>query len=275
MHLLDAKKNKVELVEIPVESADAAKAAAPSALRDESPLLKAQRAFFELGRAVGPVREARAAAPARVEAPPTAFREVATGLVRTFHREVVMRFEKGVSAQVRRKLLEHFDLIVHHQNQLVADQVVASDRSRKRSGPELVEVSVRLAEADEIVFAAPNFVSEYHRTAGPPIAQWHLRNQGKKTGQVVGEDVDALDAWKVTKGARAIVVAVLDDGVDLEHPNLKPNVWRNPKKGAKDVFGRDFFLPDTHPDHFNPRPKKFRFPFDQMEGNDIHGTPCA
>ncbi len=70
-------------------------------------------------------------------------------------------------------------------------------------------------------------------------------------------------------------MAVIDDGVDVDHPLLKRNVWRNPRKSARDSVGRDFFLPDDDPDHFNPRPKKFRFPFDELPGNDIHGTPCA
>ena len=72
-----------------------------------------------------------------------------------------------------------------------------------------------------------------------------------------------------------MIVAVLDDGVDLEHPNLRGRVWRNPDQTDPDSCGRDFFIPDDHPDHFNPRPKRFRFPFDEMAGNDIHGTPCA
>ena len=67
-------------------------------------------------------------------------------------------------------------------------------------------------------------------------------------------------------------MAVLDDGVDIEHPNLKGRIWRNRDNTDPDSFGRDFFIPDEHPDHFNPRPKRFRFPFDQMAGNDIHGT---
>src|SRR5262249_55900886 len=29
------------------------------------------------------------------------------------------------------------------------------------------------------------------------------------------------------------------------------------------------------PGHFDPRPKDFRSPYDQMAGNDIHGTACA
>jgi subtilisin family serine protease len=70
---------------------------------------------------------------------------------------------------------------------------------------------------------------------------------------------------------------VLDDGVDVEHPNLKANIARRPDPGEpRDLFGRDFFIPDDDsPDHFNPRPKRFKHPYDRMAGNDIHGTPCA
>jgi subtilisin family serine protease len=70
-------------------------------------------------------------------------------------------------------------------------------------------------------------------------------------------------------------VAVLDDGIDVEHPNLIPNLWMNPNPRALDLIGRDFFLPAGHPGHFDPRPKRFTAPFHQVEGNDIHGTPCA
>jgi subtilisin family serine protease len=61
----------------------------------------------------------------------------------------------------------------------------------------------------------------------------------------------------------------------VDHPNLKSRIWKNPDASAPNRIGRDFFLPDDHPGHFNPRPKLFRAPFDQMTGNDIHGTPCA
>jgi subtilisin family serine protease len=272
MHLLDANKSRVELLPLR-EPPRPESRASRDALDSESPLAKANRAFFGGAgtRTDGTLRSA-----ARPGPPAVAFRERATGLVRTFKRELAIRFKAGTSDAVRKRILEKFGLAVRRPNPFVSEQLIAFDASRARAGELLLEVANECAGLDEVLFATPNFVSQYRRGRfAPPAAQWHLDNRGKHAGQRKGEDIGALGAWKLTRGSREIVVAVLDDGVDLEHPLLKSNVWRNPKKSARDKLGRDFFLPDEDPDHFNPRPKKFRFPFDAMAGNDIHGTCCA
>ncbi|HWE25322.1 MAG TPA: S8 family serine peptidase [Myxococcales bacterium] len=49
--------------------------------------------------------------------------------------------------------------------------------------------------------------------------------------------IDAPDAWSATVGDKRIVVAVVDDGVALTHPDLAPNLWINPSEIASN--GRD------------------------------------
>ena len=86
----------------------------------------------------------------------------------------------------------------------------------------------------------------------------------------------AAAAWARTQGKPSVVIAILDDGVDIDHPNLVANIIKNPDPtNGQDKCGRDFFVPAESADHYNPRPKIFHFPFNQMAGNDIHGTPCA
>ncbi len=112
------------------------------------------------------------------------------------------------------------------------------------------------------------------RSVNDPLfnAQWHLDNTGQK-GATPKQDVRALAAWKqVGGGDRSIVIAIIDDGIDLDHPDLARNIWRNPNARARDKHGRDF-MDDA--DLYNPRPKVFNPPFDDTDNNDIHGTPCA
>ena len=62
-------------------------------------------------------------------------------------------------------------------------------------------------------------------------SQWGLRNTGP-FGGVAGADIDAAEAWSMTVGRDDVVVAVIDGGIDISHPDLAANVWRNPREVA-------------------------------------------
>jgi hypothetical protein len=57
--------------------------------------------------------------------------------------------------------------------------------------------------------------------------QWPLDNRGKagdSRADPAGGDVDAPEAWSYTLGSPEVLIAVLDDGIELTHPDLAPNV---------------------------------------------------
>lgn len=60
--------------------------------------------------------------------------------------------------------------------------------------------------------------------------QWHYNNDGRMKNSVVGADINAFEAWKVTAGRPEVIVAVMDQGVEWSHPDLEANMWVNEKE---------------------------------------------
>jgi subtilisin family serine protease len=241
-----------------------------------SPLAtSAARSLFAIGLTTGAVPTTPERVRGRLKAP-AAFRERETGLLRMVYKEAVIRFRPRTPKKRISQILKKYGYRVRNRNRFVEEQFVVFNPNR--IGAEVLQAANSWAEMEEVVFATPNFVSQYGRVQGPTIndEQWHLENAARYKGQKIGEDVGALEAWKITSGALSIAVAVLDDGVDVEHPNLAPNILKKPDpKDPNDECGCDFYIPDDQAEHFNPRPKNFNYPYDDMKGNDIHGTACA
>ena len=75
--------------------------------------------------------------------------------------------------------------------------------------------------------------------------QWHMVNNGDlaKTKFVAGADVNVEEAWELCTGNPSIIVAVLDEGVDFSHPDLKGSMWVNEKeiwRSAEDNDGNGY-----------------------------------
>ncbi|NJD07088.1 MAG: hypothetical protein FIA97_11425 [Methylococcaceae bacterium] len=94
---------------------------------------------------------------------------------------------------------------------------------------------------------------------------WGLDNTGQ-SGGLAGADIDAPAAWDLrTATDKRTVIAVLDSGVDYNHPDLAPNMWKNPGEipgngidddgngWVDDIYGADFVGNDSDPmdDYFH------------------------
>lgn len=50
---------------------------------------------------------------------------------------------------------------------------------------------------------------------------------------------EAFLAWPLSQGSKEIVVAVIDTGLDTDHPALRENLWTNPGETGVDARGKD------------------------------------
>ena len=102
------------------------------------------------------------------------------------------------------------------------------------------------------VECSPNFmfkISSFTPNDQYYSAQWALKEQGVNIG----------DAWAKTKGNKSVVVAVVDTGVDYNHPDLIDNMWVNtreiPGNGiddddngiVDDIYGANFIDDSGNP----------------------------
>ncbi len=69
--------------------------------------------------------------------------------------------------------------------------------------------------------------------------QWHYNNSGQLTGGIPEADINLFEAWKTQVGTPNVIVSVIDGGIDINHADLKDNLWvneaeKNGKSGVDD-----------------------------------------
>jgi subtilisin family serine protease/uncharacterized membrane protein len=113
--------------------------------------------------------------------------------------------------------------------------------------------AVEVAEPDFIVFTTANMPDDVSFDQ-----LWGMHNTGQNNG-VVDADIDAPEAWDQSTGSQNILVAVIDTGVDYNHPDLAANMWMNPDEidgdgidndgngFIDDLRGWDFYSNDSDP----------------------------
>jgi thermitase len=181
--------------------------------------------------------------------------------------QAIVRFEPGTSSRERRAARARADVRFGRSLEVARAQVVEVDGS--------VGAAVRRLERQpDVAYAQPNY--RYRALAVDTFVGelWGLTDSA-----LPDPGVNAFSAWNTTQGTGE-VIAVVDTGVDLTHPDVSPNLWTNPGElpgngvdddangVVDDVRGADFVdrvggVATGDPDDFN------------FHGTHVAGTTAA
>jgi subtilisin family serine protease len=195
--------------------------------------------------------------------------------------EIVVRVTSGSQSEELRELCQVLNLRIKRKMIFTEQEYLIDVLSENVDV--VLAVLIELNQIEFVEWAAPNIVSRRKRPE-PAVSemnysaiqehlsdargtsdtsgfipndeyfpyQWHLHNTGQ-FGGTPDADINAPEAWEITAGDPNIVIAVIDIGVESNHPDLVNNL----------VSGYDFYEDDDCPDP------------DRNVRLDAHGTACA
>lgn len=101
-----------------------------------------------------------------------------------------------------------------------------------------LQLAARLSAHAAVEWAVPDCAREVKKTYLPNdiISLWHLRNTNSPPRT---NDIVMAPAWDTSLGDPAVVIAVMDDGLDIAHPDISANVWTNPAEIPADGLDND------------------------------------
>lgn len=173
----------------------------------------------------------------------------------SYHNEVIVKLKEGTNQIILEKQLEKMNWEVCDTYEHGYGIYVVCDPTS--SGEDALKIANQLYETNLFTYAEPNFIVENPAQYTPNDPQLNIQYSINNNGStylndlgISGSDMNVLEAWDYTTGCSDVVIAIIDDGVNLSHPDLSPNLIP-----GFDALGQGTAGAPT--------------------GEDDHGTPCA
>ncbi|MBN1223872.1 MAG: S8 family serine peptidase [Candidatus Aminicenantes bacterium] len=160
------------------------------------------------------------------------------GLSKYVEGEVLVVFKRGVKPKTVDSIADSVlaDVVRTYSS---VSRITGKSYAHMKSVSQTTEQMIqRLKQLPEVESVSPNYRRHIDNTVVPddPRADelWGLHNTGQEGG-VRDVDIDAPEAWKITRGSSGVIVAVIDTGIDYNHPDLIANLWTNPDETVDGV----------------------------------------
>lgn len=198
-----------------------------------------------------------------------------SGAPRSVPGQIILKFREGTGPAQKQNVRRAEKLETMRGLPFVRAEVA-------RVNGRTVEEALRaLKRRPEVEFAEPDYIVRASGYADEPFYKdlWGLNNSGQAVQGTAGThnvDINGPEAAGVTLGRATVVVAVIDEGVDLSHPDLSARRWVNPgESGTKANNGVDDdlngYIDDLHGWDFYNNDNTV---YDSADG-DAHGTHVA
>jgi subtilisin family serine protease len=155
--------------------------------------------------------------------------------------EFLVEFNDDVTAEFINELNDRYKVEVVRKSPFHRNQFVLRSTAESKLG--FLEAPIRYFQTGRVQLAHPNFVR--HKVPRSTIPndplfceQWHHENTGQGGG-TPDADVDTPLAWDITIGSANRVIAVIDFGFEVTHPDLVENIWTNPGEIPGDGIDND------------------------------------
>ncbi len=162
--------------------------------------------------------------------------------------QVIVRFTDSASSNSKGALRSHYGLAKKTEFSFGAELLTTNGRMPADA------LAKMLSNLKHVEYAQPNYIIERPVPAAalPPVNDPYLPELWGM------ENIDATEAWSLDQGDERVIVAVIDTGVQISHPDLNDNIYVNQAEayglpgvdddgnGYKDdINGWDFYYSDN------------------------------
>jgi subtilisin family serine protease len=169
-----------------------------------------------------------------------------SGEVTLYTENFFVKFKDGTSEAEGQAILDKYKLQIKSKLPFAPNSYFV--QAAEGTGLEVFNIAETLLKEPSVEFCHPELIQE-RRFKGVHALQWHLAPT-RINDTPVEQHVNIEKAWQITRG-KGVTIAVIDDGIDTEHPEFAGRVV-HPFDASRNVN--------------DPRP---------VMDDDNHGTPCA